>query len=316
MNCGASNSDSGEKRAPAASEERDANLASGLERTAVRHYDDMTADLYMHFWNDKHIHFGLFDAGEYPEKGGALEGPVSLQGLERMIEAIVAPVGIGEDSVVVDAGCGIGGTCIYLALTRGCQVTGVNVSREQMKIAAGKAAAAGVDRLVDFKYGNCSVRLPFDDDSIDAVVNIESACHYDNRGQFLREVFRILRPGGQVVAMDWLVVEGASAEQRDTFIRPLCEVWASPGLETRSSYAGLLRDAGLTVLECKGFDGRDVGNIRLVEYYVRTLKGLAFLNMLPARLKPVLPMFAALEAAWHGGCFELGRYWAAKPGNG
>ena len=298
------------------SEDRLVAPVSGQEQAAIGHYDEMTPDLYMGIWNTKHIHFGLFDDGEYPAKGDALDGPVSQRGLERMIEAIVAPVAITEGSVLVDAGCGIGGTCIHLAETRGCRVTGINLSLEQIRIAEGKVEEAGLGHLVGFKFGNCSVRLPFDDDSVDLVVNVESACHYADRGQFLREVARILKPGGHVTAMDWLTVEGTSAEQLDAFIRPLCEHWAAPLLESRSSYAGLLRDAGLTVRECTDFGGREIGNLRLIEYYVRTLKGLAFLDLLPARLQPVLRMFAALETAWHSGCFELGRYWATKPDNG
>ncbi len=294
---------SGEARTPVSDRDRD----------AIRHYDDLTVSFYMSFWNATHLHFGLFDAGEYPEPGDVFEGPVSEKGLERMIEAIIAPAGITQDSIVVDAGCGVGGTSIYLAQTRGCRVTGVNINHQQMKIAAGKATDEGMDHLVDFRYANCSEGLPFGNDSIDVVVNVDSACHYGDRGQFLREVFRILKPAGRVVAMDWLVTEGTTSRQRDAFIRPLCELWASPGLETRSSYTGLLRDAGLAVRECTGFDGRDIGSLRLVECYVRTLKGLVFLGLLPARLRPVLPMVVALETAWRKGFFELGRYWAEKP---
>ena len=286
------------------------------ERLAMRHYDEMTEDFYIGTWNPEHIHCGLFEAGEYPEKGAPFTGPASLtRGLERMIEAIVAPVAIGENHHVVDAGCGIGGTARYLARTRKCTVTGVNLHRGQLEIARQKAKDAGLDHLVGFEHGNCSRQLPFADASVDTVVNIESACHYSDRGQFLREVHRILKPGGRIVAMDWLMREGMTDEQYDRYIRPVCEHWALSGLESLSTYAGRLRDAGLTVLECAGFEGKDIGNLRLVENYLRVLKGLDFCGLLPARFQPVMHRFAALEKAWQSGCFELGRYCAAKPGD-
>ena len=297
--------------------EIDDRSVSAQDRTAMRHYDDMTADFYIGTWNPEHFHCGLFEAGEYPEAGGGFAGPASLtRGLERMIEAVVAPAAIGESHHVVDAGCGSGSTAIYLARTRGCRVTGVNLHRGQLEIAQGKAKDGGLDRRVGFEYGNCSRHLPFADGSVDTVVNMESACHYGDRGQFLREVRRILKPGGRIVASDWLMRDGTTAERYDRYIRPVCEHWALSGLESLSTYAGRLRESGLTVLECNGFDGRDIGNLRLVEHYSRVLKGLGFCGLLPARFQPVMRSFVALEEAWRDGCFELGRYCAAKPGGG
>ena len=148
------------------------------------------------------------------------------------------------------------------------------------------------------------------------VVNIESACHFADRGQFLREVRRILRPGGRVAGMDWLTTDNATAEQRELYVEPFCDQWALGGLESLSSYAERLRDSDLTVLECTGFDGRDIGNLRLVEYYSRTLKGLSFIGLLPARYRPVMRSFRALELIWQHRCFETGRYCAIKPAGG
>lgn len=281
----------------------------------MRHYDDMTSDFYLARWNSKHIHCGLFEPGEIPEKGAAFAGPDSLTpALERMIEAIVAPAGIEARHHVVDAGCGVGGTAIYLAETRGCRVTGVNLHEGHLQLAKARAKDADVDDRVDFVYGDCSRRLPFDGESIDVVVNVESACHYSDRLQFLREVNRILRPGGQIVVMDWLMAEHASAEQRRQYIEPVCRHWALSGLESSLSFAKLMREAGLTVIENTDFNGKDIGNLRLVENYARTLKGLNFAGLLPERYRPVMQGFVALEQAWQDGCFELGRFRAVKPG--
>ena len=157
---------------------RSIHLGAGPQGHAPfrRHYRGL---LYIGTWNPEHFHSGLFEAGEYPGEGEAFAGPASLtRGLERMIEAVVAPAAIRENHHVVDAGCGIGGTAIYLARTRGCTVTGVNLHRVQLEIAQGKAKDAGLERRVGFEYGDCSRHLPFADESIDTVVNIESACHF------------------------------------------------------------------------------------------------------------------------------------------
>ena len=290
---------------------------SAQDQEAMRHYDDMTTDFYMARWNPKHIHCGLFEDEDIPEKGAPVAGPESLtRGLERMIEAIVAPADIKKHHHVVDAGCGIGGTSIYLARTRGCRATGVNLKEGQLEIAEKRVNEAGQAQRVGFRRGDCSRRLPFDSNSIDVVVNIESACHYSDRGQFLREVHRILKPGGRIVAMDWLMADDITAEQCEQHIEPLCEHWALGGLESLSSYPRRLCEAGLTVLECVDFNGKEIGNLRLVENYARMLRGLNFCGLLPARYRPVMQQFNSLESAWQKGFFGLGRYCAAKPGSG
>src|SRR5205085_11939119 len=52
---------------------------------------------------------------------------------------------------VLDMGCGVGGTAVYLAKTFGCRVTGITVSRVQREQAAAHAAASGVGELVRFE---------------------------------------------------------------------------------------------------------------------------------------------------------------------
>ena len=217
---------------------RDDQPITPQERDTMRHYDDMTVDFYLAQWNSRHIHFGLFKDEEVPREGApfTFAGPESLtRGLERMVDAIVAPAGIGSHHHVMDAGCGVGGTVIYLATSRGCRATGVNMNEGQLEIARTRANEAGLTPgQIDFRRGNCSRRLPFDSESIDVVTSVESACHYSDRRQFLREVYRILKPGGQIAASDWLMSDDTSTEKYERYIKPMCEYWTLAGLESLS----------------------------------------------------------------------------------
>ncbi len=289
-------------------------VLSAHDRDVVHHFEDWTDDFYVKWWHVDHVHLGLFEGDEALVKSELrAESKEFGRGLERMIEAIVAPVTIEKDHHVVDAGCGMGGTAVYLAKTRGCRVTGVNVSPRQLEIARKKAAAAGLEQRVGFECGNCSRSLPIASDSVDVVINIESACQYSDRPRFLREVRRILKPGGRIVATDWLMSDGLTADQLDTYIRPMYGPWALQSMESPSSYIPLLRDAGLTVLEFEGFDGKDMDNQRLLQNSYRFLKGMEFCGQLPARFRPMMEKVRTLEVAWRNGCFELGRYCAVKP---
>ncbi len=281
---------------------------------AERHFDKNTAGIYQRGWNRDHIHFGLFEPGECPQPGESLADSAGLaRAVERMVKIIVAPAGIDKGHHVVDAECGVGGTAIYLAKLHGCTVTGVNLNRMQLEIAAEKTATAGLEDRISYEYADCARSLPFDDSSIDAVVNIESACHYSDRRQFIREVSRILKPGGKIVATDWMARDGLVADEYEKYIDPLCEPFAVHGLESQSTYSEKLREARLQVLQFEGFGGKDADNLRLVENSYNLLATLQFAGVETPGTRMLFEQFSSLCEAWRSGCFELRRYCAKKP---
>ena len=236
------------------------------ERVVQDHYDRMTQGFYLQ-WNRDHLHLGLFEPGDCPHRNETLRDSVGLESaLTSMIEVIVAPAGIEEHYHVVDAGCGVGGTAIHLAKMWGCTVTGINLGRLQLEIADKRALNADLDDRVSFRYADSSRSLPFADASVDVVVNIESARHYSDRGRFLREVQRILKPGGKIVASDWMARDGLAANQYEKFIQPLCEAWVMRDLERPSTYNQLLHETGLEVVEFEGFNRKELDNPELAQY--------------------------------------------------
>ena len=127
-----------------------------------------------------------------------------------------------------------------------------------------KAANANLGDRIDFEYANCSRSLPFADGSVDVVVNIESARHYSDRRRFLQEVYRILKPGGKIVASDWMAHDAIPDSHYRKYIEPLCEDWMMCRLESQPSYTRLLQEAGLEVIEFDGFNGMEYDNLHLL----------------------------------------------------
>jgi len=288
---------------------------SGYSSATSRYYIDNTQGLYLSGWSRDHVHFGLFEPGECPAPGEVLADSAGLaRALTRMIEVIVAPADIQKRHHVVDAGCGMGGTAIHLAKSRGCTVTGINLSNIQLEIAIQKAKAENVDDRVDFKYADCSVSLPFADESVDVVVNIESACHYSDRVRFLHEVSRILKPSGTLVVTDWMCRDGLSQSEYQKYIVPLCEPFAIVGLENQSAYSEKLRQAGLEILQFEGFNGKDADNLRILGNACNLLVMTQLLKGKTPGIGKLLGQLQPLYKAWKRGSFEIRRYCARKPG--
>ena len=99
----------------------------------------------------------------------------------------------------LDVGCGRGGTASLLAEQFGAEAAGVDISPEAIAFCRNAHRATGVR----FEVGDAE-NLPFDDASFDVVTNLESSHTYPDMRAFLREVTRVLRPGGWFLHADLL----------------------------------------------------------------------------------------------------------------
>ena len=279
------------------------------------YFDEFTPGFYLQGWSRDHLHFALFEPGECPGPGESLVDSRGMaRGLVRMVDTVVAPAEIRADHHVVDAGSGVGGTVLRLASTTGCRVTGLDLSKRQLETARRKTAEAGLADQVRFEHADCSRSLPLPDNSIDTVVNIESACHYSDRRTFLREVHRILKPGGRLVAGDWLARDGLTAAENREHILPIERAFALYDLESQSSYTEKLREAGLDLLEFKGYAGKEADNFRILQWGCDVLASLRFFGVKTPATRTWAEQLEPLLKAWRSGYFEIKRYCAAKPG--
>src|SRR5260221_943147 len=226
------------------------------------YYDASTAGFYLEGWDPEHIHLGLFDGRRtsryrrHPWQTIAHRAAA----VQRMTKLIVDEARISNADLVVDAGCGVGGTTLYLAERYGCRVVGLNINRLQLAIARRHASARGLTKQVTFRLCDCARELPFPDDSVDAIVNIESGCHYRDRAKFISECARVLRPGGRLVAQDWMASENLRPADRQRYIAPLEAAWLLWELDPLSGYRTMLEAAGLRVNVAEPIGGGILAN--------------------------------------------------------
>lgn len=103
----------------------------------------------------------------------------------------------GKD--VLEVGCGRGGGISYIQryLTPK-SVTGLDLNRKAIEFCKRNYA----NQSINFVQGNAE-ELPFEDNSFDVVINVESSHRYNQMEKFLNEVYRVLKPGGHVLFADF-----------------------------------------------------------------------------------------------------------------
>jgi ubiquinone/menaquinone biosynthesis C-methylase UbiE len=142
-----------------------------------------------------------------PYKGLGMEGAVAKwyaaltrKSLDRFKELARRTAGqIGTGSKVLEVAPGPGYYAIELAKLGNFEITGLDISKTFVEIAAANAAKAGV--RVDFRQGNAS-NMPFADESFDFLACSAAFKNFTEPRRALEEMHRVLRPGGRALIID------------------------------------------------------------------------------------------------------------------
>jgi SAM-dependent methyltransferase len=121
-------------------------------------------------------------------------------------------LGLTSESRVLEVACGAGGPSLALVERTACRLTGLDIEPEGIAHANSLAAARGLADRANFATVDCGGRLPFEDDTFDSVLCIDSISHLPNRFGVLSEWSRPLRKGGRLVFTDPFVLTGAVAK--------------------------------------------------------------------------------------------------------
>jgi ubiquinone/menaquinone biosynthesis C-methylase UbiE len=115
--------------------------------------------------------------------------------LQRLAERLSA----FPQASVLDMGCGAGHAS-FAAAHQVKQVVAYDLSAQMLDVVAQAAKEKGLDNIAT-RQGYAE-SLPFEDGSFDVVISRYSAHHWHDVGRALREVNRVLKPGGVVIVMD------------------------------------------------------------------------------------------------------------------
>lgn len=214
----------------------------------IQQFYDASSGLWEQVWGE-HMHHGYYGADGKERKD-------RRQAQIDMIEELLNWAEVqGETSAeqtqqqnlghILDVGCGIGGSSLYLAQKFEASVTGITLSPVQASRAKERAKAAGMSQKTDFLVAD-ALNMPFADNSFDLVWSLESGEHMPDKKKFLQECYRVLKPGGIFMMATWChrPLEGTAGQLADDERKHLAEiyrVYALPYVISLPEYEAIAR---------------------------------------------------------------------------
>lgn len=128
-------------------------------------------------------------------EGGITKGYVRGLSVQYLIDASHATGKNFNEIIVLDAGCGLGGLSMYLALL-GFNVVGVDISKEACNACENLAKSLGVNERTKF-YAVSLDEMPISDASVDFIIGHASLHHFIKYEQVPNEFYRVLKHGGE-----------------------------------------------------------------------------------------------------------------------
>lgn len=215
--------------------------ASGMDAGDITNYYEESHLDYQIIWQlpkSHGLHAGYYD-DEHTTHGAAVE---------NMNRVLADEVDIDADDRVLDCGCGVGGSSVWVGDHRGAAVQGIDLVPMQLRKARKLARKRGVDDRVGFGLQDFT-STAFRDDQFDVVWGIEAICHAEDKADFVEEAARILDDGGRLVLSDgFRTVDQMTPHERESMDRWL-EGWAVPNLDTPDGFTDALAEHGFTDIE-------------------------------------------------------------------
>jgi tocopherol O-methyltransferase len=206
------------------------------QREVMSYYDDVALTALMWDPTSRFFHFG------YREDDSAGHRETLVNANHRLAEGLRLEPGMS----VLDAGCGWGGSSVWLAKTFGVNVHGVTLSSRQVELARRYAKDKGVAHLVQYSVRDYT-DTGLQEGSFDVIWFQEADTHVKEPLDFYSEFFRLLRPGGVLTAANYWRYKDAYPEKDEALLRRAFELVAAYPPATAELLRSSAEQAGFQV---------------------------------------------------------------------
>lgn len=214
-----------------------------MQREEIIHYYDTCESDYRLFWDlDQSLamHAGYWDS----------QTKTLRDALRRENEVLAEWGEVQKRDRVLDAGCGVGGSSIFLAQHYQCEVVGITLSEKQAKRASQEAERVHVSPQLSFLVMDYTCTT-FPSESFDVVWAIESVCHVEDKRLFIQEAFRLLKPGGRLIVADGFAWKPAHSEKEHHQMKSWLKGWGVTSLDTSQHFQACLEQIGFEEIKFK-----------------------------------------------------------------
>ncbi len=204
-------------------------------RIAETYYDSDPADrFYRHIWGGEDIHIGIYETDHD-----------SVFDASRRTVAWMADRlgGVTSETKILDIGAGYGGAARYLVKRFGCRVDCLNLSEVQNRTNRALNTAQGVADRITVLHGSFET-IPATDESYHVVWSEDAILHSADRARVLREVRRVLKPGGTFIMTDPMQADGVDT----ALLQPVLDRLQLPSLGSIGFYRETATALGFSVV--------------------------------------------------------------------
>ncbi len=267
----------------------------------IREHYNLATVFYRLLWGP-HIHHGLWHADESPR-----------QAQIQLTRTLWERSGMQPGARVLDVGCGMGGSAMYLARQEKCQVTGITVSALQSRWATWSGHWQGVGRRVQFLCEDAE-KVDFPPGRFDGIWSVECTEHFFDKPAFFRRAANWLRPGGRVAICAWLAGDQYGNLDHRRQVQAVCDGFFCPSLGTTADYSRWMEESGIQVVTTEDWTRRVEQTWEICKHRVR-LTGMPYLARLVHQDSVrFLDRFDAILTAYRSGAMKYGCFVGQKPG--
>jgi cyclopropane fatty-acyl-phospholipid synthase-like methyltransferase len=266
------------------------------DKAKVRDHYDRVSPYYQTLWGE-HLHHGYWIRGDETKETAQVQ----------LIEHLAQTANITPGGKILDAGCGFGGSSIYLAKRYQAEATGITISPVQVEMAKQAAQKARVNAkflLMDAEAMEFNTLF-------DVVWSVESIAHYQDKERFFASAAKLLKPSGMLAIIDWFKKANLKPREYEKFLRPI-EKGMLVELQTMEEYETSLASNGLKIMkrEILNKNCAKTWDLCLDIIKNKSLWGIAAKN--GAEFVHYLKAFRAIRAGFASGKFVYGLIVAKK----